>query len=1443
MKVYQPNSDDSYSIGHRFIRAISEDITGRLWVGAGLAGKGGLYLFDRNNEKFTQFINDSNDTTTIDSDFVNCIYSDDSGHLWIGTSKGLNLFNHVDSTFKHFYIHDWSYDNAVFKYLSTIKNSHKTLAEILKVGNNANITKTFFVEKETPVLIVVMAEGEVDYGWIEDKTGKPLMQYDINQSCYAGGSGRIDNRIHIVMDTLVAGKYNLRYISDEMHSFGFWIGGNPDFPEHWGIQVFDVEGESKNLNQLLENRNYVSLNTEILAIIENPSTGNLYVRSSFPGLWMFNIKEKIFRRLDRRINKFHNFNRCWVNTFGLAEDGKIWISNDCGLARLDPNNEKLDLFQVVHAKDYNAANDFKSVLVDNTGLIWGGLVNGSLLKFNPQTENFQYYAPIRNIPHSLSRNSTIFSLFEDRTGIIWIGTWGGGINKLDSKKWKFKNYSYYPHLENNPKLNRIICMAEDKENNIWMGTSGGLLRFNRSQNTLDPKPLKKLNSSKYSIPSILLDESNNIWLGTYTSGLIKYNLQQSSFRFYAHNPDDPSSISGNYISEIYKDRFGIIWIGTHGGLNRFDSESEKFKRYQPNANEEGSISHIEIRSIFEDRYGILWVGTNGGGLNKFDRATDKFIKYDPFLGDMEEGSSVPAIYEDKSENFWVGTYHSGFHLFDRDKGISIKKYSEKEGLANNSVRAILEDDSGNLWISTRNGISKFNLISKSFRNFSESDGLQDNVFLRHSALKCQNGEILFGGENGFNIFHPDSIKDDPISPQVVITDINLINKPENTLHSETKHFNEKIINLSYDQNDLHFKYVALHYGEPEKNSYKYILENYNENWIDAGNNREATYTNLDPGEYTFRVKAANRDGIWNEEGASLKIIILPPWWATTWAYIIYGLIILSIIYFTWKLQLKRIRMKHDYEMSKFEAEKMHEVDEMKSRFFTNISHEFRTPLTLIFGPAKDISEKTKEQDTKKGIGIIKRNASRLYGLVNQLLDLSRLESGKMKFEANEQNIIPLLKGIFLSFTSFAERKKITLKFNTIEEKLNAYIDIDKVEKVINNLLSNAFKFTPEGGRIDFTVEKLLNDVEIRITDNGIGIPKERIDKIFDRFYQGDSSHTRQGEGTGIGLALTKELVELHKGKIKVESKEGEGTSVIVQIPLGKDHLKSEEIVEKEFKEEFETAIKDTKLIPEMESTKEKTDIDVLLETERPLILIVEDNSDVRSYIISHLEKDYRIQEAVDGEDGINQAIKHIPNLIISDVMMPKMDGFELCDKLKTDERTSHIPIIMLTAKATSKDKIEGYETGADDYIMKPFDATELKARIKNLIEIRKKLQDKFRSENYLIPREFNPADEQFIKKVLKVINSHISDEHFSIESLSKESAMSEEQIYKKLKALTGKSPSLFLRSIRLIKAKDVIKEQNKTISEISFQFGFTSPAYFTKCFKEEFGYPPSDLRS
>ena len=582
------------------------------------------------------------------------------------------------------------------------------------------------------------------------------------------------------------------------------------------------------------------------------------------------------------------------------------------------------------------------------------------------------------------------------------------------------------------------------------------------------------------------------------------------------------------------------------------------------------------------------------------------------------------------------------------------------------------------------------------------------------------------------------------------------------------------------------------------------------------------------------------------------ITIFTPWWNSIWAFIGYILVIISSFTLFWNIRSRRIKIRHELELQKFESQKLHEIDEVKSRFFANISHEFRTPLTLILGPTKQLFEKVKDDKIKSELSLIHRNAKKLLELVNQLLDISKLESGNMKLQTSPVNIVSLLKALTLSFTSYAERKRITLKFNSTEDEIIVYVDKDKFQKIITNILSNAFKFTPEEGLVEVNVSRSDEYLDIKVSDTGIGIPGEKMSKIFNRFYQVDGSHTREQEGTGIGLSLTKELVELHKGKIEVESEEGKGTTVTVSFPLGKDHLKPEEIskVEEEYEKEKvaegEPRRGREKLVSESydeteNKSEQKAGIEFLGNEALPLLLIVEDNSDVRNYIKDNLNKEYRVLEALDGEDGWNKSIEQIPDLIVSDVMMPKMDGFKLCEKLKTDERTSHIPIILLTAKASKEDKLAGYETGADEYLMKPFEPDELRARIKNLIEQRKRLHLHFQKEGLveLNQTKITPVDKKFLQQAYSIISQNISNESFGVEVFAKNLSVSKSLLHKKIVSLTGEPPVEFIRRIRLNKAAKLIENKFGNLSEIALEVGFNNPAYFSECFKKQFGIPPS----
>jgi len=616
------------------------------------------------------------------------------------------------------------------------------------------------------------------------------------------------------------------------------------------------------------------------------------------------------------------------------------------------------------------------------------------------------------------------------------------------------------------------------------------------------------------------------------------------------------------------------------------------------------------------------------------------------------------------------------------------------------------------------------------------------------------------------------------------------------------------------------------------------------------------------GKFVFKVKGSNNDGVWNEQGTSVRIIITPPWWRSRLAFACYFVIVLGILLGLRQFELRRSRLRAELKMKSFETQKLQEIDSMKSRFFANISHEFRTPLTLILGPINTILEKTKDQEIQQELNLMQRNARRLQRLINQLLDLSKIEAGKMTLQARPENIVALLNRIVQTFESQAKIKGIELKFQSERDEIMAYIDQEKIENIFYNLLSNALKFTPQGGTVSVNVDIPLNPpskgdfsippfeggpggmsvfIQISISDTGIGIPSDRLDKIFDRFYQVDDSFTHEHEGSGIGLALTKELVDLHHGKIEVQSELQKGTTFTVYLPLGKEHLKPEEVVADQ------SASADSE--PVGGFPKEPSESSELSEglpqTARrkalPLVLIVEDNRDMRSYMQDCLASDYRVIEAVDGADGLQTAIDKIPDLIISDVMMPKMDGFQLCQRLKSDERTSHIPVILLTARASAESKIKGLELGADDYILKPFDRTELQVRAKNLIEQRHKLRERFSRDISLPPKEIamTSYDEKFLQRAMDIIEQHLSNPDFDVTILTREVGMSRMQLHRKLQALTNQSANKFIRSLRLKKAADLLNQKYGNVAQIAYEVGFNNPAYFAECFRKQFGKLPS----
>jgi signal transduction histidine kinase/ligand-binding sensor domain-containing protein/DNA-binding response OmpR family regulator len=1349
-KIFKHNPDDVTSLSFNSVLSIYEDRSGVLWIGT---EGGGLNKYNRETDQFTRYMHDANDPNNLRNNTVAAILEDTSGDLWFGTNGGgLNKLISSDNGIS---------SNAFIHYKNDPQNptslSSDIVAQICKdISGNLGIATGYGLNK--------LAPGE------NNKSSPTFVHYKHNP----------DDPKSLSHDAV--------FSVYEDNSGTLWIG--------------TVGG---GLNELIPGDTYDST-PSFIHYINDPRD---------PTSLSNNMVGSIFE--DRSGN-------LWIGTWGG------------GLNKFDSMNEKFTHYESDpnDSKSLNG-NWVYSIYEDNSGILWIGTMPGGLNKFDPMKNQFKLFKHNPNNPNSLS-SDRVWSIYEDSDGILWIGTFYGGLNRLvpgDNEK-SAPSFFHYSHNPNDPKsINSVFSICEDNSGNIWIGTFG--------------RGLNKLVQSKKN----------------------KYN---PNFIHYENIPSDPTSLSNDAVRVIYKDNNGNLWIGTDVGLNKLiigtdDMSPASFISYLNNPKDSTSISNNMIWSIYQDKQETIWIGTSGG-LNKLIPSDNNhlhatFIHYTNESGNPSSLSNnqVSSMYEDNSGNFWIGTDGGGLNKFDR-KSEGFIRFNEGDGLPDNSIKGILGDDEGNLWLSTGNGLSKFNPKTKTFKNYSIKDGLQGTWFQGGAYFKNKNGEMFFGGNNGFNSFYPDSLKDNIRIPPIVITDFKLFNNSvavgldtttkRSILTKSITETNE--IELTYKDYIISFEFAALDYHTPEKNKYAYILEGFDIGWNYTDvSKRFATYTNLDPGEYTFRVKGSNNDGIWNEVGTSLIIIITPPWWATWWAYAFYIIVFGSILYGVRKYEMNRMNWKNQFRLDEVKLKEREETDKIKSRFFANISHEFRTPLTLILGPIEKILSKSDDDETQKQLSLVKRSAKSLLGLINQLLDLSRLEAGKLDLKASKSNFVPFIKGITMSFESVAERKDITLKVKSANDEIEMYFDKEKMTKIMTNLLSNAFKFTPEGGQIIVTIiESSNNSVNIKVRDSGVGISEEELPKLFDIFYQVDSLQTREHEGTGIGLALTKELVELHYGTINAESRKGEGTEFTIELPVGRRHLKDAEIVE-------ETVILSDLPIDEAEVKNlfieedsphfdklSVTENENVIEEDKNIILIVEDNADVREYIKDSLGNDFQIEEASNGEQGVRKAEDIVPDLIISDIMMPKMDGNELTRILKNDEKTSHIPIILLTAKSEQASRLEGLETGADDYLTKPFDTKELRIRIKNLINIRKKLQEKYSKGDYVpVKREeekkLSNLEEQFMYKVMGVIEDHISEEEFSIDQFGKEVGMSSVQIYRKLKALTGKSPSLYIRSIRLVRAKRMIEEQKGNISEIAYSVGFGSPSYFTRCFKEEYGYTPSDL--
>jgi signal transduction histidine kinase/ligand-binding sensor domain-containing protein/DNA-binding response OmpR family regulator len=1190
-----------------------------------------------------------------------------------------------------------------------------------------------------------------------------------------------------------------------------WVGTND------GLNSFDKNSE-KFISFRNDENDPESINNNNVNTILEDKAGSLWLGTG-----------KGLDKLERKTGKFKHFlydpynkgewDNYWINTIFEDKSGILWLGTRKGIIAFD---QKAGTF-IPYFKEINSVS---SICEDEAGHLWIGTYLNGLYSYNKKTNKLVNYSYDEKNPGSLSSNF-VTSICYERSGTIWITT-HEGVNKLNILEKAFKHY----------RPGEITGILKGRNNKIWINTKNGLKKLDsqtgqiQTHFNLDKKVL------------LYQDTKSRLWFAKAGGGLILQDKLDKITKFYTTTGEEFK----DFADIIYEAHDGSIWIGANGFFS-LDFTTKKINKIK--------MPDAYLNCIYEDSYGLLWIGTFTRSLYSYNRKTDSIKSYLYIPGDTLSisGQTILDVCQDKNGILWVET-NGGINKYNRSTD-SFIHFIDKGTPAPFFSFTLLNDDSGNFWLNTRNGISKFNPATFSIKNYDSHDGLPGNGFMDWRGVKSDDGRMYFANKDELIGFNPNSIHDNNFIPPVVITSFKKFEKP-NPFGKE--------IRLSYNENFISFEFSALSFIHPEKNQYAYKMESVDQDWVYSGTRRYVSYPNLDPGEYVFRVKGSNNDGVWNEEGASIAIIISPPWWRTWWAYSMYALLFVFSLYGIRRYEMNRLRLKDKIKLDEAVLKEKEETEKIKSAFFANISHEFRTPLTLILGPAEKI-EKKQSTNTSKDAGIITRNSRRLLQLVNQLLDLSKLDVGKLKLEASPGNIISFVKGIALSFESLSESRDIMVKIKYDKEYLEIYFDKEKMVKVFSNLLSNAFKFTPTRGNVLISiVETLNNEVEINIRNIGVGIPDKELPKIFDRFYQVDSTQTKEYEGTGIGLALVKELIELHHGKITVDSEVGNSekagwTEFTIHLPLGREHLKDDEILSTKKQTDSKVILNPYEVVmknlPEEENNiiyaaDYSSSFDRLrtphndneISEDKTIILVVEDNYDMREYIKESLSDTYSVEEAVNGEQGVRIAETIIPDLIISDLMMPKMDGNELTRILKNDERTSHIPIIILTAKSGQENKIVGLQTGADDYLTKPFDVQELRVRVENLINIRKKLQEKFSKGEFLFKRsdkKLKSINEKFLAKVIEVIEKHLSEEDFSIEECSSEVGLSRTHFHKKLRALVGKSPSQYVRTVRLYRAKQMIEEEKGNVSEVAYSVGFSSPAYFSRCFKEEFGYPPSDI--
>ena len=1300
---------------------------------------------------------------------VNTICKDRDGFMWFGTATGLNR-----------------YDGYTFKIYQHAENDPESLPD------------NYITD------IVEMPDGRF---WINTARGYVL--FDKEQDCFITDvtgfmknleSGGVPEQVFVDREgntcLSVAGEGCYRYKEGGKATFFSYV--EHSLPEYGVTQIAECS------DGLL-----LIYNTGLLVCLDHAT---LAIK------WKFD-----------EIKKYIPAGKTIEFSLFVDRDNCIWAYSLMGIWAYDCGTKswRTDLTAIWSSRPDVIIH---AVAQDIEGRIWVGKDYDGIDVFEKETGKVTSLVAHDDNGRSLSHN-TIYDLYADRDGIMWVGTYKKGVSYYSESIFKFNMYEW----------GDITCIEQADENKLWLGTNDhGILLWNRFTGKAEPFWRDAERQLPNPVVSMLKSKDGKLWVGTFNGGL--YCMNGSQVRSYKEGVGN--ALASNNVWALVEDDKGRIWIASlGGGLQCLEPSSGTFETYTSN---NSALLENNVTSLCWGDDNTLFFGTANQGVGMMDMRTREIKKVQGQSGSMKmSNDAVNHVYKDSRGLIWIAT-REGLNVYDvrRHLFLDLSPVAEAKG---SFIAAITEDQERNMWVSTSRKVIRVTVASDGkgsylfdSRAYNSEDGLQNCDFNQRSIKTLHNGIIVIGGLYGVNVFAPDHIRYNKMLPNVMFTGLSLFDEAVKVGQSYggrvliEKELNDvENVEFDYKQNIFSVSFASDNYNLPEKTQYMYKLEGFNNDWLTLPLGvHNVTFTNLAPGKYVLRVKAINSDGYVGMKEATLGIVVNPPFWMSWWAYLLYAIGLVVVFFLARYRMLKREREKFHLQQIENEVAKNEKINNMKFRFFTNVSHELRTPLTLIISPLEGMLKETTDELQSTRLQLMYRNAQRLLHLVNQLLDFRKGEMSTHQLSLSEGDIISYVHSVCNSFLLMADKKHIQFSFFSGIDTFSMAFDADKVGKIVMNLLSNAFKFTPEGGRVTVMIEHVAGTpdmLEIKIADTGIGISDVDKEHIFERFYQADHKGVEETTGNGIGLSLVRDFVTLHEGEVKVFDNIGTGSVFVIQFPV--KHVETQVQLPPEtgisIGEEEDKEIK--------EETREETE-----RKDFPLLLIVDDNEDFRIFMRYSLELQYRVKLAVNGNEAWEMMQEELPDLVISDVMMPQMDGNELCRLIKQDKRTAHIPVILLTARQNTEAKLEGLQTGADDYVTKPFNMTILVLRIRKLIEL-SRYHRVTQGMIDPVPSEIviTSLDEKLIEKAIKYVEDNMSRTELSVEELSRELGMSRVHLYKKLLQITGKTPIEFIRVIRLKRAAQLLRESQLHVSEVAFEVGFNNPKYFSRYFKDEFGVLPS----